>query len=217
MENPEQSPPDKVIDPNIEISGKFRYFKKYLFCCEKMIFLYFDLTHDNLLFYSDEQRKKLFLSVPKSSVIAINKRQIDKNDVFKFSIYYKNEDEEIIHELKLKTEGRADTERWILRLKKLINPKKYEFKYDKENYIDANELFHFRDSREFYIRLCHLEYILLRNKMMDFFKYYKIKVNKWNGSNNNSGVFYEESDTERLNRNLESSLNINDIQAKIAE
>ena len=215
MENPDKIPSENPTDSGIEATGKFRYFKKYLCCCEKMIFLYFDLTHDNLLFYTDEQKNKKFLSIPKSSVIAINKRQIDKNDVFKFSIYYQNENEDIIHELKLKTEGRVDTERWILKLKKLISPKKYEFKYDKENYIDANELYHFRDTRDFYIRLCHLEYILLRSKMMDFFKYYKIKINKPIGLSNESGVFYEESDTDRLNKNLESSININDIQAKI--
>ena len=137
----------------IEKEGKFRYYKKRCFCCEKVIILNFKLTPEKLLFYEDEQNEKLFLEIPREHVIAINKRQIDKHDVFKFSIYYQNPQEDIIHEIKLKTTSRSETEKWIKDLRKLINPKRYDFKYDKENYIDANELYHFRDTKKFYLEL----------------------------------------------------------------
>jgi hypothetical protein len=197
---------------NIEKEGKFRYFIRRCCCCEKMIVLHFVLTSDKLLFYEDENKIKLFLEIPREQVIAINKRQIDKHDVFKFSIYYQNPNEEIIHEIKLKTTSRSETDKWIKDLRKLINPKRYEFKYDKENYIDANELYHFRDTKKFYLALCHLEYILLRNRMIDFFEFYRNRGNI-NNNNNDSMLFHDENDTERLNK--ENNVDINDIQPKI--
>ena len=197
---------------NIEKEGKFQYFIRRCCCCEKMIVLHFVLTSDKLLFYEDENKIKLFLEIPREHVIAINKRQIDKHDVFKFSIYYQNPNEEIIHEIKLKTTSRSETDKWIKDLRKLINPKRYEFKYDKENYIDANELYHFRDTKKFYLALCHLEYILLRNRMIDFFEFYRNRGNI-NNNNNDSMLFHDENDTERLNK--ENNVDINDIQPKI--
>ena len=197
---------------NIEKEGKFRYFIRRCCCCEKMIVLHFVLTSDKLLFYEDENKIKLFLEIPREQVIAINKRQIDKHDVFKFSIYYQNPNEDIIHEIKLKTTSRSETDKWIKDLRKLINPKRYEFKYDKENYIDANELYHFRDTKKFYLALCHLEYILLRNRMIDFFEFYRNRGNI-NSNNNDSMLFHDENDTERLNK--ENNVDINDIQPKI--
>ena len=173
----------------------------------------FILTKEKLLFYKDVKRTNLFLQIPRENVIAINKRQIDKHDIFKFSIYWQNPNEDIINEIKLKTESRAKTDKWIKDLRRLINPKRYEFKYDKENYIDANELYHFRDTKKFYLALCHLEYILLRNRMIDFFEYYRNRGNI-NTINNDSIMFHYENDTERLKGN-DIGLEINDIQPKI--
>ena len=191
-----------------EKEGKFRYYIKNCCCCTKMIILYFKLTSEKLLFYEDEQKEKLYLEIPREHVIAINKRQIDKHDAFKFSIYYQNPNEDIIHEIKLKTTSRNETEKWIKDLRNLINPKRYEFKYDKENYIDANELYHFRDTKKFYLALCHLEYILLRNRMIDFFGFYK---NRGNNDNNNDSMLFE-NDSERLNKEGDINININDKQ-----
>ena len=194
-----------------EKEGKFRYYIKRWCCCQKMIVLNFKLTSDKLLFYEDEDNTKLFLEIPREHVIAINKRQIDKHDAFKFSIYYQNPNEDIIHEIKLKTTSKNETEKWIKDLRNLINPKRYEFKYDKENYIDANELYHFRDTKKFYLALCHLEYILLRNRMIDFFEFYR---NRGNNDNNNDSMLFE-NDSERLNKEGDINVNINDIQPNI--
>ena len=193
----------------IEKEGTLKYTQKKC-CCNKLIDLYFVLTKDKLLFYKDKEKNKLFLQINRDHVIAINKRQIDKYDVNKFSIYWQSPDEDIIHEIKLKARTRSETDSWIRNLRELINPKRCEFKYDKENYIDANELYHFRDTKEFYIALCHLEYILLRNKMIDFFEYYKNRgQNVYN--NNDSSMF--ENDTERLKGN--DKLDINEINPDV--
>ena len=193
----------------IEKEGTLKYTQKKC-CCNKLIDLYFVLTKEKLLFYKDKEKNKLFLEINRDHVIAINKRQIDKYDVNKFSIYWQSPDEDIIHEIKLKARTRSETDWWIRNLRELIQPKRYEFKYDKENYIDANELFHFRDTKEFYIALCHLEYILLRNKMIDFFEYYRNKdKNVYN--NNDSSMF--ENDTERLKGN--DKIDINEINPDV--
>ena len=193
---------------NDNLTGEFKYHIKKCCCCRKLIDLSFLLTSEKLLFYEDKERTKLFLEIPREHVIAINKRQIDKYDVFKFSIYYQNPKEDIIHEIKLKTRSRADTDRWITNLRDRIAPKRYEFKYDKENYIDANELYHFRDTKKFYLALCHLEYILLRNRMIDFFEFYR---NRGNNDNNNDSMLFE-NDSERLNKEGDINININDKQ-----
>ena len=200
---------------NYELQGNFRYiYNRCYCCCEKTLVILFQLTPEKLIFY-EEPRHKLFLEIPRSQVIAINKRQIDKNDIFKFSIYYQNPNEDIIHELKLKTTGRQETDRWIRDLRNALKPKRYEFKYDKDNYIDANELFHFRDMKKFYISLCHLEYILLRNHMKNFFEYYKNGKKEGNYINNDSLLFGEENDTEKLNKDKNDNLDIEDINTKI--
>ena len=202
---------------NIELSGNFRYvYNRCFCCCEKVLLILFELTPEKLLFY-EQPKHKIFLEIPRSQVIAINKRQIDKNDIFKFSIYYQKPNEDIIHEFKLKTTGRQETDRWIRDLRSAIKPKRYEFKYDKENYIDANELFHFRDMKQFYLALCHLEYILLRNFMKNFFEYYK-EGKKGNFENNDSVLFGEENDTEKLNKDKNNNnIDIGDINPQVNE
>ena len=201
---------------DIELEGTFKYITKRCFCCcNKVINLNFMLTAEKLIFEdNDKIPKKIFLEIPRSHVIAINKRQIDKNDLFKFSIYYQAPNEDIIHELKLKTGGRLETDRWINNLRVALKPKRYEFKYDKNNYIDANELFHFRDMKQFYLALCHLEYILLRNNMKNFFEYYRYRKNG-NILNNDSVLFGDENDTEKLNNDKNSNLDIGDINPKL--
>ena len=205
----------KIERKDIELEGQFRYITKRCFCCNKIINLNFMLTAEKLIFEDDDKiPKKIFLEIPRSHVIAINKRQIDKNDLFKFSIYYQAPNEDIIHELKLKTGGRLETDRWINNLRVALKPKRYEFKYVKNNYIDANELFHFRDMKQFYLALCHLEYILLRNNMKNFFEYYR---NRKNGNilNDDSVLFGDENDTEKLNNDKNSNLDIGDINPKL--
>ena len=168
--------------------GKFRYLRKNFFCCSKLIEIFFVLTKDDLLFFEDEKKQILFLKIPRNEVIAINKRQIDRTDVFKFSIHYQRTGEKKFREIKLKTNGRGNCDAWIKILRELINPKKYEFVYDQKMFEDVNKTQYFFDNKKLYINMCHLEYILLRNKMTYFFQYYYNLKNKNIQKDNNAVV-----------------------------
>jgi len=157
----------------IEYEDHVKYSQKYFFCCSKLIRLEVVLTKTDLCLYSNEKKTKLFKKIPKQCIIAINKRQIDKNDVFKFSIYYQLNNEKKITEIKLKARNKTDTDKWIEILRRNIQPKKYIFSYNKDTQEDASLLFPFTDTRKLYLYLCHLEYILHRRQMMEFYEYYK--------------------------------------------
>ena len=66
-------------------------------------------------------------------------------------------------------------EKWISNLNKIIRPRRFEFPNLFKNYQKSNDIFHFKNQTNFYIALCNLEYILLKNKMNDLFIYYKNK------------------------------------------
>ena len=168
----------------------FRYHKKTC-CCSKLINLYFAMTSSHLLFYYDKEYRRLFLTIAREAVIAINKRQLDRRDVFKFSIFYNSNclrDSSVssststapnnIKELKLKASTRRETEYWVDTLRESLKPKRYQFQYDKDLYVEANTLFPAVDSKSFYIKLCHLEYILIKDKFLKFFEYYHAAKNK---------------------------------------
>lgn len=126
-----------------------------------------------MIFYKDFKKERPFLIIPRSSVIQINKHQIDKTDLNKFSIYYQLSKDEPITELKLKTQSRNETEKWITRLKKTIRPQKYAFEYthlNEEEYTTPSDIIHMNDIRNFYLQLCHIEYIIARHyirKLLD--------------------------------------------------
>jgi hypothetical protein len=176
-----------ITEINPILEGKFRHLVKYFCCCSKLIYLNFVLTKNDLLFYLDEFQKKLYLSIPTKSVIAINKRQIDKKDIFMISIFYENNFNSKITEFKIKATSRVDTDRWLSSLRREIKTKKYEFQYDKNKYEEGDLIFPFQDTRKFYLSICHLEYIIASRKMEEFFQYYynKKNENKKNSENDN--------------------------------
>ena len=126
-----------------------------------------------MIFYKDFKKEQPFLIIPRSSVIQINKHQIDKTDLYKFSIYYQLSKDKPITELKLKTQSRSETEKWIKNLKKTIRPQKYAFEYthlNEEEYTTPSDIVHVNDIRNFYLQLCHIEYIIARHyirKLLD--------------------------------------------------
>ena len=182
----------------IEKEGKFQYLRKNYFCCSKLVPIFFVLTQNDLLFYEDEKKEKIFLKIPRNEVVAINKRQVDKTDVFKFSIHYQKSGESKFREIKLKTNGKGNCDAWILTLRRLIKPKKYEFVYDQKTFEDVNKTQYFFDNKELYIKMCHLEYILLRNKMNNFFEYYHNSKNKNDDQKNNSSVIENNNENSSL-------------------
>ena len=157
-----------------EIEGNFKINKRYCFLCNKMVDIYFVLTKDYLIFYKDQDKKKIHKKINRNLVLAINRRLRNEKDKNKLSIYYlENEKSNIIKELKLKSENRYDMEKWIIVLNKKINPKKFIFNSLSNNYVNSNEIYNFKNETEFYVALCNLEYILLKKEMKNFFEYYK--------------------------------------------
>ena len=73
-----------------------------------------------------------------------------------------------------------DTDKWLEILINEIKPKKYEFNYDKELYEDLCKSTDFFNTKELYITMSQLEYILSRRKFIEFFNLYKNKYKKNN-------------------------------------
>ena len=117
------------------------------------------------------------------------------------SIYYEIEKEKII-EFKIKTTSRVDTDRWLSILRREIQTKKYEFKYDKNKYEDANSLFPFEDTKKFYLALCHLEYIIASRKIKNVFDYLRNEEDK-KGEKDNLLKNEKVIDVEDIGLNIE--------------
>ena len=163
---------NEEMESEPEIEGKFMVKKKCCFFCEKMVDIYFILTKENLEFYYNKEKTKEYTKIPRNLILAINRRWRKENDKNKLSIFYlQNAESPIIKELKIKAETRSEMEKWIKLLNKKIKPKRYEFNITFKNYNKSNDIFHFENKSQFYISLCNLEYILLKNKMKKFFDY----------------------------------------------
>ena len=163
----------------IELEGEFKINKKYCFCCNKMVSIYFSLTQDKLLFYSNKEKTKVCISIDRNLVLAINRRMRKEKDRNKLSIYYlKDKNSCFIKELKLKAENRYEMERWISNLNKKIKPKRIVFENYYNNYQKANDIFHFKNETNLYVAFCNLEYILLKNKMKIIFDLYNNNKSK---------------------------------------
>ena len=182
---------ENIIESGLK--GEFKIDKKYCFCCNKIVTIYFFLTDDKLLFYKDKEKKKLYLEILVKLVLAINRRFRTKEDRNKLSIYYlEKESSLIIKELKLKAANKIEMEKWIYVLNKKIKPKRVKFPTLSNNYIKSTDLFDFKNESNFYITLCNLEYILLKKKFKYIFDIYRNLPIK-----QNSTISYNE--TELLN------------------
>lgn len=227
----------------IEAEGTFLYEKKVFFCCKKIIDLYFILSKDYLYFFKGKNKTELFLEIKRDLILAINKYQFNIKDRHKFSIFYldnnnhKNNNKNQIYELRLQTKFSIQTNNWVQILNANIKPKIYEFNYSNKNYIQSDQLFDFKDQRQFYIALCNLEYILLVPKMKDFFDYYHKSIGdrniienrigtKGQNKNNNNISFLEEfsrNESEKImidvkeNSDRNSYSNINERKMKISQ
>ena len=82
-----------------ELKGEFQINKKYCFCCNKTVNIYFFLTENKLLFYYDKERKKLYLEILRNLVLAINRRFRIQEDKNKLSIYYLEKENSLIIKL----------------------------------------------------------------------------------------------------------------------
>ena len=178
---------------DIELSGQFQITKKYCLCCTKKIKIHLYLTKEKLLLYYDENKKKIYTEILRKLILAINRRFRTVEDKHNISIYYlEKESSLIIKELKLQTTSRNDTEKWINTLNKTIKPKRVQFPNSSNNYIKANNIFHFKNYCDFYVAMSKLEYILLKNKFKDIFEIYRKLPKNHNIYNITSTTFNED-------------------------
>ena len=164
------------ISPEPLDSLQFKIIEKFFFCCEKLKTIQLELIDNELNFYYNIKKKKLYKKVPCKLVLAINRRLRNEKDKNKLSIYYlEDEKSNVIKELKLKCDNIIDMENCIKQLNSIIKPKKHEFNEFSKNYIKSNEMFHFENKKDFYIALCNIEYIYCKKNMEYFFEYYRKK------------------------------------------
>lgn len=144
-----------------------KYTHTTFFCCTKLITLYLNADESYLTLYHDKEYKNIFLRINTSDIVAIGKRQIDRHDVYKFSIFYRNVSNKNkltneVTELKLKATTRRQTDNWIEKLRCLVYPERYKFNLAKGE-IQVNDVIKgvYANPHSFYIKLSHLEYFFI--------------------------------------------------------
>ena len=160
-------------------------------------------------------------------IICINKRQMNRDDINKFSVYYRTTGLKVfsnsIVEIKLKAASRRETDLWIERLRAKIKPKKYQFKIkEKQNPIETVLKEGYKMTpKAFYLKLSCLEYILTKKYMQEFIfniKYARPEIEISNNLNDSAeeGLF-EYGQPEFMNNisKTDSMLDIPDEQIQI--
>ena len=132
--------------------------------------------------YFDENSVQIYLKINTRDIVAINKRQTNRYDVNKISVYYKkNEKSNQIIEIKLKAQSRREADIWIQRLRFIIKPNKFEFKNKKGETIKTivDEIFPISKFKNqpntFYIFLKKIEHLIKRKNKLLFFHYLRIR------------------------------------------
>ena len=174
-----------------ELEGIFRHNKKCFLCCNKIIYLRFVLTKNKLIFYLmdgredtyntgqfEKDKKKIYKIIDKNSVVCINKRQLGVKDLFNISIHYKAKNKNKLEEFKVKCASRVDNERWLYLLNQKIPYQRYDFQFEATEFEDLESKYKITNLKDFYLSLCHLEYILGRGKMRKFFYFYGERIEK---------------------------------------
>lgn len=116
--------------------------------------------------------KKIFKKIKFEDIICVNKRQVNKDDVNKFSIHYKTKQK--LEEIKLKASGRKATELWIVMLRRKITEKNDLFHLeDGEENIKENLKGYKQYPKECFVKLGRLEFMLNTILLHEFFIKFK--------------------------------------------
>lgn len=121
------------------------------------------------------------MTIPSTNIISINKRQIDKNDLHTFSIFYTSSNNNI-EELKLKAVNRSEMNNWIINLNKIYKQKEFKPTVGKsyesiENIINP---IYSKKKKEVYVSLALIDYIILSKYMILFMNRMKEMNRKMN-------------------------------------
>jgi hypothetical protein len=131
-----------------------------------------------LCFYYDKEMIKPFLSIDWNKIVCVNKRQVERNDLYTFSIhYYIGTNSGKLIELRLKCISRSEVDDWVKKFNgiKDLRIQKHRFvEYQGESrYEDVIKQSYMLNPKEYYIKLYKstmLMYIYLKKS---FFKQFK--------------------------------------------
>jgi hypothetical protein len=128
---------------------------------------FFTITYDELY-------TKIFKKIKVKNIVGINRRLLDREDVYKFNIYFREENTNKIQELKFKTKTRTEANIWVERLRNYIKPDLFTFykKNEKISKISDSEksLLIKLDLQKIFYRLASLQLILDRKYKIRFMK-----------------------------------------------
>ena len=151
------------------LDGKVTITRNKYLCCSEIISLQLQCTKDNITLYYLPNKKNIFIRIPSSNIVAINKRQIDKNDLHKFSIFYYNTNNNI-KEIKLKAVNRSEMNNWIINLNKIYKQKEYKPNVGKSYELIEkiiNPLYS-NKKKDVFVSLALIEYIILSKYEISF-------------------------------------------------
>ena len=151
------------------LDGKVTITRSKFLCCSEIISLLLQCTKDSITLYHLPNKKNIFLKIPSMNIISINKRQIDKNDLHKFSIFYYNTNNNI-EEIKLKAVNRSEMNNWIINLNKIYKQKEYKPNVGK-SYESLEQIInplYSKKKKDLYMNLALIEYIMLSKYEISF-------------------------------------------------
>ena len=193
------------------LDGKVTITKKKYLCCTEIQTFHLHCTRDSINLFRLPNKNNIFLTIPSSNIISINKRQIDKNDIHTFSIFYTNTKNKV-EELKLKAMNRSEMNNWVINMNKMYKQKEYKPIVGK-SYESIEKLinpFYSKNKKEIYISLSLIEYIMLTKYMIFFINRMKEKRKNMNTHmkiqryNKNNSVINSSFTSEHSSSNLNS-------------
>ena len=163
------------------LDGKVTITRNKYLCCSEIISLQLQCTKDSINLFRLPSKKNIFMTIPSTHIISINKRQIDKNDLHTFSIFYTNTKNNV-EELKLKAMNRSEMNNFVISMNKMYKQKEYKPIVGKsyESIESIINPFYSKKKKEIYFSFALIEYIMLTKYMISFMNRMKEKNKKMN-------------------------------------
>lgn len=163
------------------LDGKVTITKKKFLCCTEILSLHLYCTKDSITLFRLPNKNNIFFTIPSSNILSIHKRQIDKNDLHTFSIFYTNTKNNV-EELKLKAMNRSEMNNFVISMNKMYKQKEYKPIVGKsyESIESIINPFYSKKKKEIYFSFALIEYIMLTKYMISFMNRMKEKYKKMN-------------------------------------
>lgn len=156
------------------------------FCCcsqSKWFILYID--DQDFYLFKDKQKSITHLKMPLKTILGVQKRQLIKSDINKFSIYYqRNPLTNEVTELKLEAINKREFIDWVYKIRLLIDHNKFTFQIKKNQFhCDTYLSGLFQKSKNLYISINIIEFIIKRQLSLKLLKGLSVFQKKQQGDN----------------------------------